>query len=169
MRAGGARHFLGRASARKPVGFGSIRVDQPEIYTRERLVNDRFEQDDWLRNRLAMADKLAFDATVNVLEDRSKVLNSATSLGETQSVMDGGAPSDAGALPATAKDPIDDFRDRLAYREEVRTEIIENQLDDSHDIAGNTLYQLKFDATVVPHENVAAFAMVEAKVGSPVT
>ena len=32
--------------------FGVIHVDSPEIYTRERLVNDRYDQDHWLRQKL---------------------------------------------------------------------------------------------------------------------
>jgi len=52
----------------------------------------------------------------------------------------------------------------MAYREEVRNEILENQLDDRHDIAGNTLYRLKFDATVVPLHDTSAYAMVEVRI-----
>ena len=32
--------------------FGKIYVDTPEVYSRERLVNDRFQQDAWLREKL---------------------------------------------------------------------------------------------------------------------
>ena len=39
----------------------------------------------------------------------------------------------------------------LAYREEVRSEIMETRLDDRHDILGNTLFRLKFDATILPY------------------
>lgn len=56
------------------------------------------------------------------------------------------------AAPTTAlhDTPIERFRDRLVYREIVRQELLENDLDDSHDIAGNTLYRLTFDTTVLP-------------------
>ena len=63
--------------------------------------------------------------------------------------------------------PVEQFRDVLAYREEIRNEILENQLDDRHDIAGNTLYRLKFDATVVPLHDTSAYAMVEVTITGP--
>ena len=38
--------------------YGKIFVDSPEIYTRERLVNDRFRQDAWLRGVLSRMSRL---------------------------------------------------------------------------------------------------------------
>jgi hypothetical protein len=167
---GVALHLASGRKPRKPAGLGSIFVDQPEIYTRERLVNDRFEQDDWLRKRLAKVDDLTFAASGTARSARRNTTEANANAGAEAGGV-GLTPADeldAGTTPAPSVDPIDDFHDRVAYREEVRTEIIENQLDDSHDLAGNTLYQLKFDATVIPRENVSAFAMVEAAVGSPI-
>jgi hypothetical protein len=49
-----AAHFLDLIHL--PLPFlettGRIYVDSPEVYTRERLVNDRYDQDYWLRQRL---------------------------------------------------------------------------------------------------------------------
>ncbi|MEM7269915.1 MAG: hypothetical protein AAF401_11760 [Pseudomonadota bacterium] len=36
--------------------LGEIYVDSPEVYTRERLVNDRYDQDHWLRTQLENLD-----------------------------------------------------------------------------------------------------------------
>lgn len=164
-------HYADGPSAPKLAVLGTIHVDQPEIYTRERLVNDRFEQDDWLRSRLAKTNELTFDANARVRSERSRQVTSETTLGSTAT-----PPTGSPALPTSvpdapvrpASDPIDDFADRVAYREEVRGEIIENQLDDTHDIAGNTLYHLKFDAAVIPFgDNVGAFAVVDAAVNGP--
>lgn len=47
-------------------------------------------------------------------------------------------------------DPRDDFTDRQAYRRDIRAAIAEAQLDDEHDTAGNALYRLQFQATVLP-------------------
>ena len=41
------------------------------------------------------------------------------------------------------------FRAKNSYREEVRAEMMETQLDDRHDILGNTVYRLSFDASVL--------------------
>lgn len=47
-------------------------------------------------------------------------------------------------------DPRDEFMDRQAYRRDVRAALAEAQLDDEHDTAGNALYRLQFQATVLP-------------------
>ena len=66
-------------------------------------------------------------------------------------------PSDNAAVLS----PVDEFRDRLAYREELRNEIIENRLDDRHDLDGNTLYRIKFDATVIPQHDTSGWALIK--------
>lgn len=60
--------------------------------------------------------------------------------------------------------PIEALRDRLAYREEIRNEILENQLDDRHDLAGNTLYRLNLDATMIPSAGNSAWGIVDVVV-----
>jgi hypothetical protein len=47
-------------------------------------------------------------------------------------------------------DPRDDLIDRQSYRRDVRAALAEAQLDDTHDWAGNALYRLQFQATVLP-------------------
>lgn len=60
--------------------------------------------------------------------------------------------------------PIEALRDRLAYREEIRNEILENQLDDRHDLVGNTLYRFNIDATMIPSEGNSAWGVVDIEV-----
>jgi hypothetical protein len=50
------------------------------------------------------------------------------------------ADSDTAVQTKASASPIDEFRDRVAFREEIRAAIIENQLDDVHDLYGNILY-----------------------------
>lgn len=145
--------------------FGKIYLDTPEVYSRERLVNDRFQQDAWLREKLREAPKQGLQGGVGT----SSQSNTALSLGVGVSPQ---APASTTAeKPGTPQDigdtPIQQFRDVMAYREEVRNEILENQLDDRHDIAGNTLYRLKFDATVIPLQDTSAYAMVEVTITGP--
>lgn len=54
--------------------------------------------------------------------------------------------------------PQERFRDRQAYREEIRAALADVNLDDGHDIEGNALYRLQFRATVMPGENRGQFA-----------
>jgi hypothetical protein len=150
------------APAEPGTTFGRIYIDTPEVYSRERLVNDRFMQDAWLRA------KLDEDPTQGLQGSRSESRQSATTLalgvGTQASPPPGLSSPGAAAQQQLSDSPIERFRDVLAYREEVRTEMLENQLDDRHDIAGNTLYRLKFDATVVPLKDTSAYAMVEVTV-----
>ncbi len=46
--------------------------------------------------------------------------------------------------------PREDFRDRQAYRAELRNALAEVELDDAHDLGQNSLYRLQFHATVLP-------------------
>jgi len=261
--------------------LGLIHVDRAEIYTRERLVNDRLEQERWLRAQLARTDQLAFGIDgVSDLRSfmglssstelqysplamelrRTQLQSEIAGLGRTEQLQrleqekqllqlqqeiaalrgngsmmaaaeadgnengdngngngdkddaagngdanggDGnGADASAGSgsdLTGTApptltnridtivanfdkyfadpgdatisglkSSPIDTFRDRLAYREEVRNALIENSLDDAHDLRGNTLYRLKFDTTVVPDgRDASALAYVNVTLGPP--
>jgi hypothetical protein len=65
----------------------------------------------------------------------------------------------AGVQPTTAAL----FRAKDAYRDEVRSEMMETQLDDRHDILGNTIYRLSFDATVVPGTRTDDLAFIQVK------
>ncbi len=69
-------------------------------------------------------------------------------------------PSKLDTVNTSEASPIDLFRDKLAYREEVRAEIIETALDDRHDLNGNTLYRLSFPVTVIPEGDTGSWAMV---------
>ncbi|GAB4372725.1 MAG: hypothetical protein Kow00114_34300 [Kiloniellaceae bacterium] len=170
---------------------GAIYVDSPEIYTRERLVNDRYQQDAWLRRRLELSDSLDFGIQgVRDIRAASQVIMQARFAGTADPLAaakpalkpDQNAPAPQGQSTAAGdaaanqmpgprqgaagenRSPIDDFRDRVAYREEVRNAIIENQLDDRHDLDGNTLYRLKFDATLVPAHNNPHWAKIEVRI-----
>jgi hypothetical protein len=150
--------------------YGDILVDTPEVYTRERLVNDRLTQEAWLRAQLDRTTELLNSDRFAGVEGRlaRSEQNAATLAG----LMDGeGAVDDAkkpeGAIAATGSaatdfepNPVDVFRDAQAYRDMIRTELMRTQLDDRHDIEGNTLYRLDFDAAVSPGANTTSLAVV---------
>lgn len=71
-----------------------------------------------------------------------------------------------GAVPRTQSSisPLDDFQNRLAASESVRNELNDIRGDDGHDLAGNTLYRLTFDTTVMPYDDASAWAVVKVKV-----
>jgi hypothetical protein len=239
--------------------YGEITVSKPRVSSRERLINDRLEEEAWLKHQLADTDNLVFgtqgssdirafsgttlragvqadssaiglyretksqqiedlkrqkaldeidyqitlakkqkelsDAQANpgaittspyaqtsqtpqtpasapkITTDVQKELQTMTvsldSLSQKLSALTGrGTGTEPAKTTATAS-PIDTFRDRLAYREEIRSELISNALDDAHDLGNNTLYRLSFDATVFPGSDTSAWAVVGVQVLLP--
>ena len=142
--------------------FGKIYVDSPEVYSRERLVKDRFQQDAWLREKLRQVPEHGLQGSMSTSSSRNTTV--ALAAGVKPQTPATGQPATPTAPQEAMDAPVEQFRDAMAYREEVRNEILENQLDDRHDIAGNTLYRLKFDATVLPLHDTSAYAMVEVKI-----
>ena len=134
--------------------LGAIYVDSPEVYTRERLVNDRYDQDHWLRVQL---DKL--DASENLL---TGTMFQRVGIGIGSG--DGGMDSAQLPRPKQASQgslPFDqEFRIRAAVRDTIRQLILENMLDDRHDLTGNSVYGLKFDTSVIPGTNTHQRAFV---------
>jgi hypothetical protein len=154
---------------------GTIIVDTPEVYTRERLVNDRFMQDYWLRERLnELDDEIKNSSNLSGSIDRSdrfklqvgssKSDSSATDEREISSTSMGrqnvGQSSPTSQVGLTL---LQRFHDHLDYRDQIRHELLENQLDDRHDIYGNTLILLKFDATILPENSADGWGAVVAK------
>lgn len=243
--------------------LGIIAVSSPKVSTRERLVNDRNDQDKWLTDRLDDDDKLDFTAAQGLSDLRdasafslsakiqadptviatyresqalaldtvrqtrelqqlqhqksiSDLLNppaaaatsdpggTTTSNAASATASDAGSGSNAVTAPNTSSgsqggtsptaslstesklleaakaakellanpggikkadtvglSPIDQFRARRDYREEVLSARLKNALDDRHDIQGNALYDLGFDATVIPESDTSAWAKIE--------
>lgn len=149
---------------------GLIFVESPEVYTRQRLVNDRYGQDAWLRSKLTEIDD---EGTTFV--DRRLVQQQFLAAGIGVSA-DPAAAADAGTAPApTALPPIPDsdeisFRTKFdlqsAARDEIRQRILENALDDRHDLSGNTVFGLKFDTAVLPGSNTTLSPAVIVKMTS---
>ncbi len=146
----------------KPETTGTIFVDSPEVYTRERLVNDRYVQDAWLRDKLKSLDKMSpttqlakIEATIAGLTDKG--INTT----EIQKALDGAMTQ------GTAIGPGAEFKLHNAVRELIRQEIVENQLDDRHDLLGNTMFLLKFDAAVMPGSKTSKNALIKVQITSP--
>lgn len=129
---------------------GAIYVDSPEVYTRERLVNDRYDQDHWLRRRLRDLDETSHSATTRVEHSASAALGSNTnteSEGETKAQLNF----------------AQEFEIATGLRDKIRQMMLENMLDDRHDLSGNSVYGFKFDTTVVPGDNTRKRAFVRVR------
>lgn len=156
--------------------YGTIIVSSPEVYSRERLVNDRFQEATWLASELRDIDKLTWGSEASVAsshEDAGRLALDVAQQSDGPHTPPPGGVTDStptsqswrqgGAEGGAQSSPIERFRDRLAYREEVRAASLETQLDDRHDIAGNTLYRVKFSVTILPEPDTSAWALVYAE------
>jgi len=152
---------------------GTVFVETPQIYTRERLVNDRFVQESWLREVLkeepdfspmeilAVTDRKKIGVAVGTVDKQNPSLDVQASKGP-----EGSAAQSSGDGPVAARPRVPPavlFQLRNAYRELIRTQLIENQLDDRHDIRGTTIYLLKFDVAIVPGNNTRKRAFIRVR------
>jgi len=148
---------------------GIVIIDSPEVYSRERLINDRFRQVSWLEDELDKSPDLAFGN--QAISDLHQILKIDTKIGNTTADDPAAETNPVDMSPGentrnnsgATVSPSERFRDVRAYREEIRTEMMETLLDDRHDIKGNTLYRLKFDTTVLPQENTEKMVVIQVK------
>ncbi|MCA1997188.1 MAG: hypothetical protein LDL56_08165, partial [Armatimonadetes bacterium] len=155
---------------------GRVILGSPEIYTRERLVDDRLEHINWLNQQLRGLEDVGREPfrALGVITARDQ----RTSLLAAVGPGDGGggkAPATSGQDQQDPRRPAEDiavatvsrYRQMSYFRELLRAERTRATLDDRHDIEGNTILQVVFDTTVVPPANRRGFALVAVRVGGP--
>ena len=146
----------------------AIFVQSPEVYTRARLLNDRNDQKNWLTEQLEKTKKIQEFVTRE--EEASRSLNEKLRLGAQIAHRDAARPPDNskpdpqaqtradnnGSPPPAANRSVLDrrptsllFKEINEHREEIRSELSRIQLDDRHDLGGNTAYTLRFPTSVV--------------------
>jgi hypothetical protein len=155
-------------------GAGFIYVHSPQVYTRERLINERLKEEEWLDVQLQQADK--DESLIGVI----RRINRSTSLGRGKENAQAHLPVSARlASDVETNNPgTDDLDDVLTFDQKVRLKsanrdfilqkIIENRLDDRHDLQGNSLYILKFDTTVVANELSGRKAVISITMQPPI-
>ena len=84
--------------------------------------------------------------------------------GSDTSDAQGGDAADNGSQPLTFDQ---NFKLMSAYRNLIRQRMIENRLDDRHDLEGNSLYILKFNSTVLGVPSVNERAIIQVKILPP--
>lgn len=132
--------------------YGRVEVESPEVYTRERLVNDRYRQDFWLREQLDALD--GTDRLIGAAESTILAVGPATAR----------APAAETGPDAPAAAFREEFVLRSALRDKIRQLVLENLLDDRHDLTGNSIYGLKFDTGVIPGVNTHARPYVKVRI-----
>lgn len=135
-----------------------IYVEPPQVYTRERLVNDRFRETNWLENRLKNLGTVSDDgpSSYSVVDDNRLVVAGDTTDGQRQQ----GETQPPSPPPLLSIDKIDAFNLDFERRVAVRSEMLNTLLDDGHDLSGSTLYRMNFDVSVVPRPGAQGFGLV---------
>ncbi len=139
-----------------PRPSGLIVVDSPQIFTRERLVNDRFTEERWLAAQLDRTDSLL---------DEGRFARPYLWMQEAVTRSMGGKPEGNSTTDMEVEEsdrpaPIWEYEDAMAYRNRIRYAKIATQLDDAHDIDSNTLYRMNFSISVLPDRDEHAVAVV---------
>ncbi len=138
----------------------AISVGTPTVHTRERLLNDRFEQVAWLDEELrgtrpekskkpeatpsAPAPAPAPAAAKEAAEQRMQITSESLE-----------------QLRYGADDPRKDFEMVNGYRDVLRAARARAMLDDRHDMDDNTLDLFSFDTTVMPRNGMHGSAAIE--------
>lgn len=139
---------------------GLLFIEAPQVYTRERLVNDRFDQANWLNHELEVSERdsaaARLQAAARVLDLHSRIDISLASAAAPKA--EAAAEDNKAALPDRVQlDQMVALDRRLEYRNKVRSELMDTLLDDSHDLDGNTLYRFNFDTVVMPWADVRRY------------
>ncbi|MFO0994192.1 MAG: hypothetical protein U1E67_19930 [Hyphomicrobiales bacterium] len=156
----------------------AIYVESPEVYTRERLINERSTEEAWLNDQLKLVDRYVSRANViNKLTDSTNITAGpaeAKEAGEGDQAEPpaptaGTASSEEASSANTVHSLTFDQNFKLlsAYRNLIRQRMIENRLDDRHDLEGNSLYILKFDSTVLGVPSLNERAVIQVRILPP--
>lgn len=166
---------------------GLIFVESPRVFTRERLVNDRLAQRAWLNEQLMLTHMDRSGRPGNLNRDLFRLSDFEESRARKLLVgLSARSAGQSGTLPKLAKKPDTEkktggnqefghpespglkdwssgkvFKAMLEYRESVRNELTRAQLDDRHDINGNTLLQLSFNVGIMSPSVVNTLAVVD--------
>ena len=151
----------------EPPRPATIAVSDPQIYARETLINDRREEFEYLSKLLAKsADPAEVRFSPQVFRDISVMEAFRNQLGlqfggdsNPKSEQPKSSPADDKAdatkrLPPSGatSSPQEEFRDRQAYRGDLRAALASVNLDDLHDLGGNALFRLQFKVGTFPGE-----------------
>ena len=139
---------------------GVVHIESPQIYTRERLVNDRFREQAWLEAQLAELESRA--ATISSYRKDSFRLN----VGKAETAADDAAADAPGATTEDLEEKLlvsadDSFNLQRNMRATIRRALIENELDDRHDLGSNSLYQFNFGAAIIAGPRTRRIAAIE--------
>jgi len=173
-----------------PQEKAAITLSDPQVYSREALINDRRRETEFLEKLLEESENENFlphvQRTINTVNSIKGSINATVSReaasdpvlsAERQSsptekrepkASEQNAPPEKQESKTKANGyPQERFRDLQAYRNDIRASLARTALDDLHDYNGQALYRLQFRTTVLPGRYLDKFGVVELKIVPP--
>ena len=148
---------------------GLIAIDSPQLFTRERLINQRLNDSAWIDGRIAVVDEM-------ITEGRFGRPNQIRTQSTSTTVSSGGDAS-VETTPSGDTDevkmnvdvsPLDEFSAAQEYRLNLVQQKFQSVLDDAHDTDSNTLQRLNFNMTILPGRNYStSVAAVSIRLQQP--
>lgn len=139
----------------------AISVASPTVHTRERLLNDRFEQVSWLERELELTNPAIVTRQV-APDDAEAARNAAAAWSGTGTGVSASRNSDTQIRYGGGNDVRQSFELMNGFRDVLRSERARAMLDDRHDVDDNTLDLFSFDTTWMPRGDARGYAAVEA-------
>ncbi|WP_420335437.1 hypothetical protein [Roseibium sp.] len=136
-----------------PQKEGLIAVSSPQLFTRERLINQRLDESAWIDRRIAAVDEMIKEKRFVKPTDVRRVKEEFKFVFETKVAENEHADT---RLPYEQinnfleKDPLSEFKAANYYRQSLVQEKFQSILDDAHDTHSNTLQRLNFNLVISP-------------------
>lgn len=151
-------------------GEGLIIVDAPQLFTRERLVNERLRESEWIDDQIKLVSKKLEEdkfgkpdvATLTELMLGLQADPAPGAIGkQTEQIVTPSEGAETSAKTISAIDLLKEasgfvpspqiaFEEARDLREHLSQLRYETILDDAHDLGENTLHRLNFHLTVAP-------------------
>lgn len=160
-----------------------IQIGDPQIYARETLINDRRREAAYLNDLIAESEDVDYvpelQRNLHSFSALTLGVEARTDLGLKSRALNGdgeGQPGDSDGQPqqSHSNDPIslrasprEEFLTRQAYRQELRSALAAELLDDSHDLGENAIYRLQFNATLLPGKSKNKFGVARFTIYPP--
>lgn len=159
----------------------SVYVSRPQVYTKERLVSQRLADVQWMQGQLKTDPAASFQGhlSTQTLTQVQELVTATITPTATPTAPAATAPTSNTAgvtgLPSLSSIPstsstntaIDQFNDLKARRDAINGAILNESLDDAHDLLGNTIYILKIDVATSPDQRVDRALLVSFTIAGP--
>lgn len=159
-----------------PKHEGAIIIESPQLFTRERLINQRLSDSDWIEDRIKAVGTMLKEKRFGLPDSvRTGALEKRFGLGiptlpktDADGEGSGSGEGKKGDQPAINVNPRTEFTEAYEFREYLVQKKYESVLDDAHDTHSNTLHRLNLNLFVSPGRKYSSsIAAVSVRIQQP--